>query len=121
MPTNYLTRLEPRARSAGLEQGVAARVYDPLWLLARQWQMGELRGEDAGTPIGITLAAESADLAWWRAAGQRRFAAYDVNRQPLETLVEAQPLRATAWTARMRVDTGREFATLLGEAGAEAY
>src|SRR4051812_42802910 len=42
------TRLEPRARDNGLEQGLQARVADPLWLLARQRTFGEFTGEDAG-------------------------------------------------------------------------
>jgi hypothetical protein len=121
MPTNYLTRLEPRPRSAGLETGVSARVYDPLWMLGRQWQFGELRGEDAGTPVGIELTAESAPVTQWKAASARGFSAYDVDTSPLEALVEAQPLRAPVWTARMRVDAGREFVQLLREAGLAGY
>src|SRR3954453_24029464 len=48
------TRLEPRTRSEKLP-GLDARIADPLWLLGRQWQMGELQGEEAGTPVGATL------------------------------------------------------------------
>ena len=39
------TRIEPRCRSrAAVGQGLEARVADPLWMLARQWQMGEFIG-----------------------------------------------------------------------------
>ena len=31
--------------------GMAARLHDPLWLLARQWQVGEFQAEDGGTPV----------------------------------------------------------------------
>lgn len=41
-------RLEPRARDRDLRAGSEARIADPLWLLARQWQLGELAGVDAG-------------------------------------------------------------------------
>jgi hypothetical protein len=44
------SRLEPRSRSKNFAEGLAARVADPLWLLARQWQFGEFAGADAGVP-----------------------------------------------------------------------
>ena len=43
-------RLEPRCRTADMNAGLQARIYDPLWLLARQWQIGEFQGEDNGSP-----------------------------------------------------------------------
>ena len=51
------SRIEPRNVATNIDIGYAARVHDPLWLLARQWQVGEFQGEDAGTPI----------VARWRA------------------------------------------------------
>ena len=38
-------RLEPRGRDDDMTDAVHARVYDPLWMLARQWQMGEFQGD----------------------------------------------------------------------------
>ena len=46
-------RLEPRRRD-DMSEAVHARVYDPLWMLARQWQTGEFQGEDTGTPVPST-------------------------------------------------------------------
>jgi hypothetical protein len=37
-----------------------ARTHDPFWMLARQWQLGELTGSDAGSPI--VAAIESVDM-----------------------------------------------------------
>jgi hypothetical protein len=45
------TRLEPQSRGGNPSPGLEARMHDPLWLLARQWQFGEFHGEDAGTPL----------------------------------------------------------------------
>ena len=45
------TRLEPRCRDADLTTALQARTHDPLWFLARQWQLGEMLGDDAGSPI----------------------------------------------------------------------
>src|SRR5271156_4967317 len=52
------TRLEPSPRDASLKKSLQAQVRDPLWMLARQWQVGEFLGADAGTPIQATFAGE---------------------------------------------------------------
>ena len=36
------TRLEPHPRDGSMQRSLQAQVRDPLWLLARQWQLGEL-------------------------------------------------------------------------------
>lgn len=58
----HWNRLEGRPRSDDLTRSVRAEVRDPLWLLARQWQFGELAGDDAGTPIRAKLAAHVAHV-----------------------------------------------------------
>jgi len=55
-------RLEPRSRNAEMNTSLQARVYDPLWLLARQWQFGEFQGEDNGSPVMARSRVESARL-----------------------------------------------------------
>ena len=52
MSLGFHVRLEPRTRTADLTAGIAARVYDAAWMLARQWQTGELTGDDGGTEGG---------------------------------------------------------------------
>src|SRR5437762_13201178 len=39
-------RLEAGTRTGSISTGLQARIYDPLWLLARQWLVGEFQGED---------------------------------------------------------------------------
>jgi hypothetical protein len=57
------SRLEPDTQtgrpSLDLDEGVAARLADPLWLLGRQWQMGELAGEDAASPVTARITSSS--------------------------------------------------------------
>ena len=48
-------RLEPRVRGTDPAVGLRAAVHDPLWLLGRQWQMGELLGEDAAFPVAVRV------------------------------------------------------------------
>ena len=55
-------RLNPISRSSDFETAVAAEVHDPLWFLARQRQTGEMRGEDAGSPVFVRVAYRTAKL-----------------------------------------------------------
>ena len=61
------SRLEPQPRRGDITVGASAPVRDPMWLLARQWQVGEFAGHDGGNPI----------VARWRgvAAAPTRFVA----------------------------------------------
>jgi hypothetical protein len=91
--------LEPRSRKAEMNTTLQARIYDPLWLLARQWQFGEFEGEDNGSPIMAGWRGESARLTRYHAgaiAPNTRVTAqsYDVTRTPLETLVERETMPA---------------------------
>jgi len=53
------SRLEPVNLSSGdLAPGLEVRIADPLWLVGRQWQFEELRGEDGGSPIVAEVNAE---------------------------------------------------------------
>ncbi len=60
------TRLEPQPRDASMERSLQAQIRDPLWLLARQWQVGEFLGDDAGSPIHATIAAEMRTITTYR-------------------------------------------------------
>lgn len=120
--TTYF-RLEPDPLRPDVTVGATAPVHDPLWLLARQWQLGEFAAQDGGTPV----------VARWRgvAAEPTRFVAGPIppNTQlqapgfaalaaPLETLIEraGSPLPSSADTLaglRLGVDTGRLFLRLL--------
>jgi hypothetical protein len=56
-------RIEAMGRSVELDEALAARIADPLWLLARQWMVGEFQGDDAAQPVVAHLVAGSARLA----------------------------------------------------------
>lgn len=113
-------RLEPRTRADDLTPGLAAAVYDPAWLLARQWVMGEFDGENAGTPVLTRATIRVHALAQLELrAGQR--VRLDPAGAPLDMLIEREPaLSASEWTMRRRIDAGRELIQQLREAGLEA-
>lgn len=49
-------RLEGRPRTTDFDRALRVEVRDPLWMLTRQWQLGEFRGEDAGSPVTATYS-----------------------------------------------------------------
>ena len=102
--TTRWARLEPRSRDKSLAPGLEARVHDPLWLLGRQWQFGELNADgDLGSAIVAEVSAQVVPLARYRPGrvGRRRVVEpFDVGAQPLETLVEAEEVAARRVGAR---------------------
>jgi hypothetical protein len=52
-------RLEGRPRTHHFDRALQAEVRDAMWMLSRQWQLGEFVGDDAGSPI---LARACLDL-----------------------------------------------------------
>ena len=84
-------RIEPRARSQDLTEGLAARVHDPLWFLTRQWQMGEFAGRNTGSPVTFTVTSTTTPFDRYT-TGSEAARPYDGNT-PLETLVERETVR----------------------------
>src|SRR5207247_10473806 len=83
-------RLEGRPRTADFVRSMRAEVRDPLWMLARQWQLGEFQADDAGSPIETRLLVESRRLTRFRPGDA---AATDFDEAlPLEATVERRPL-----------------------------
>lgn len=105
---------EPLPRDQGVDDGLAARVADPLWLLCRQLQFGEFRGEDAGTVALVEIEAESHPLDTWRPAGETSWRPYDAAAEPLEELVEREP---PGPDPRLRLSGGLRWRRLLWDAG----
>jgi hypothetical protein len=116
------TRLEPRSRNAEMNTSLQARVYDPLWLLARQWQLGEFQGEDNGSPILARWRGEAAPLSRFHSgaiAPETRVDAppYD-DSLPLETMVERETVLAGNQASkpenlRSRAEAGQHFLRML--------
>ena len=116
-------RLEPRSRDAEMKDSLQARIYDPLWLLARQWQLGEFQGEDNGSPVMARWRGEAAPITRFHAGAIKPNtpvdgARYDV-RAPLETVVEREIVRPSADVSaspqklRLAAEAGQHFLRLL--------
>jgi hypothetical protein len=107
-------RLEPRVRGADPATGLRAAVHDPLWLLGRQWQVGELLGEDAASPVAVRVETAEDRLSRWRPASGVADD-YDPSATPLEVLVEGEP--PVTPTLRHRLDAWTRLVELLEDAG----
>src|SRR3954447_15369992 len=76
-------RLEGRPRADKFDRALRAEVRDPLWMLTRQWQMGEFRGDAAGSPIAAKVRVATTRLRKYQAAGG-----------PVESFDDNTPLEA---------------------------
>ena len=114
------SRLEPNPRVAAMEETLKARIYDPLWMLARQWQLGEFEGEDNGSPVTVSLQGEASQLTRFAPGslanspvqGER----FDPTDIPLEVLVErerARPHPNAIEKLRFAAEAGQHFLRML--------
>ena len=101
-------------RRTFIEESQAARVHDPLWLLARQYQFGEFQGEDAASPFYVEFGAVCSPIHGWRPAGASEFYDYDRMAAPLDATFSTEPFASDAATA---VELGQYFESLLDEQG----
>lgn len=124
VPTITLwNRLEGRPRRHDFERALRAEVRDPLWMLTKQWQMGEFQGDDAGSPVVAKVHIETTELTKYRPASHPPQAFDD--DVPLEAKVEQRPLPMSMGAQPMafdlRVAIGRRWLKLIAgiEAGLE--
>jgi len=83
-------RVEARPRSQTFDRALQAEIRDALWMLTKQWQMGEFRGSDAGSPVFAKALLSTTRLTKYRPAGG---AAQPFDSSiPLETKVERRPV-----------------------------
>ena len=83
-------RLEGRPRAENCERALKAEVRDPLWMLSRQWQMGEFQGEDAASAILAKVHINTTSLTKYQ-PGEGDAMQFDV-AVPLEVKVENQKI-----------------------------
>jgi hypothetical protein len=116
-------RLEGRPRTRDFERALRAEVRDALWMLSKQWQMGEFRGSDAGSPAFATVQAQTSALDRYRPGAHLvRVLGADV---PIEATVEQRsvPLvrdgQPIAFDVRLAM--GRHWLALTKAIGGGAY
>ncbi len=111
-------RIEPLPVASAIDAGLRAEIADPLWLLARQRQFGEFRGEDCGSPVQARLVIDSARLSRYHAGRPGSGAAgraidYDDASLPLEALAERERARGAPGDGGLAYEAGLHFLRLL--------
>ncbi len=125
-----MVRLEPDSTTGDPAPGAEARLADPAWMLGRQWQLGELTGEDAGTVVSVRVHSQALPIAAWApldagtdALGTATDPLAGVQWRPwhesalLEELVQDVPALAMGAGLRQRAESGAQLVDLLTDAG----
>ena len=100
-------RIEGRPRTVDLQRALRTEVRDALWMLTRQWQVGEFVGEDAGSPVFAKLHVATTRLTRFQ-AGSASARDFDV-ALPLETQIERQPLQLSVGRDKIGLDLRLAF------------
>lgn len=108
-------RLETRTRMYDVTDALRFRVHDPLWLLSRQWQMGEFRGNDAGTAMSVRAWVRTMLIDKYQIGKEGRMTIQPFTNRPLEWNVEGIDREITPLA---RVESAIYFMDLLEEAAA---
>lgn len=112
-------RLEARPRTHDFDRALKAEVRDALWMLTKQWQMGEFLGDDAGSAVSSKVYMEKTMLTKYQ-PGQHAAEAFD-DSVPLEAKVERRPIPFAAGDLEIALDVrlimGRYWARLLTKHG----
>ena len=115
-------RLHPQSTDETLATSVQGRIHDPLWLLGRQWQFGELRHDGGATPVDVRVEGTTAPLARLRGGGADvTSGAASVIKPadtPLEALVERESVPEGGLdNLRLRSESGLHLLRMLRRAG----
>lgn len=103
-------RLEGCPRSESFDRSLRAEIRDPLWMIARQWQVGEYAATDGGTPV---LARVTTEIETVAAFDDARGTTTDAELEiPLETRVERE---SAPRDVRFSVQLGQHWLNLLEE------
>lgn len=112
-------RLEARPRTHDFDRALRAEVRDALWMLTKQWQMGEFKGDDAGSLVSSKMYIEKTMLTKYKPAEHPAETLDD--KVPLEAKVEQRPIPFLAGDLEIALDLrlvmGRQWAKLLNKNG----
>lgn len=101
-PFRAWNRLEPVPRKAEFDKVLECGVHDALWMLTRQWQFGEFKGEDAGSAILAKVLMQTSSIT--RSKQGNGASQKWSDSQPLEKTVEGM-----AWKPDLKVKLEAAF------------
>ena len=113
----FWNRLEGRPRTDNFDRALSVEIRDPLWMLTRQWQLGEFQADDAGSPILAKIRMHTSRLTEYQPGEHAARPLRD--DVPLEAVVEQQPLPLQAAGHPMSLDLrllmGRHWLKMLAK------
>ena len=120
--TRY-NRLESRPRTDNFVRALRAEVRDALWMLCKQWQLGEFDADDAGSPVSAKLHVDAQPITKYQPFGGD---VVDFDRStPLETTVERRPITLAMGgrplSLDLRVQMGRRWLKMIPATAADAF
>ncbi|MFF7122093.1 hypothetical protein [Streptomyces sp. NPDC008240] len=111
-------RLEGRPRTTDFDRALRVEVRDALWMLTRQWQLGEFHGTDGGSPVTATYSVAATRPGRFRPAAEHTSVEDLKDDRPLEAIAERRPLPFAAGTEPLALDLrlaiGRRWLKLVG-------
>jgi|688.fasta_scaffold77074_2 hypothetical protein len=113
MSLGHLTRLMPDPY-VDPDRALGARLHDAAWLLARQWQLGELAAMDAGSPVGVRHQSTIGRIEAVTLDEGSSWQPYQPSARPLGAVVEAVPAPDSR---ELRLRTGQQLVRALRRAG----
>ena len=110
--TDAFNQIAPRPRdNQQFDKVFRTEIHDPLFMLARQWQMGEFEFEDTGSAIFAKIAMDLTRLSKIKTNG---VAEDYVDSIPLETRIERQVMK---YSLKEKVRLGEQWMKMLNVAG----
>jgi hypothetical protein len=116
--SNYRLEVDPRGET--YDEALSARVADPLWMLARQWQFREFDGEDAGSPVQASYQLAGVPVIGYAPGSDplaQAFTEFQAGDLPLEARVEAEALLREGAHPRANAEAGQMLVRYAAAAG----
>lgn len=105
-------RILPSTDNEDVADALRCEIHDPLWLLARQWQLGEFQAEDAGMLASSHLAVQVTSPASYSNSREKSFPFS--KEMALDTVMES---RLPPFDLNRRIDSARKWRNMLIKAG----
>ncbi|WP_336514562.1 hypothetical protein [Pollutibacter soli] len=109
----FWQKIKPSAEITDVAEALRCEIYDPLWMIGRQWQVGEFRAEDAGTAAFAAVDSISfyPDSIYGINNGSTKLKpALDV---PMNTTIETVPM---LFTLHIRIEAAKKWKSMLASA-----
>ncbi len=111
LPYTPQFRIEGRSRNPNNTDALSMRTADPLWMLGRQWQFGEFKGEDNGSPIQVKTFYRKEQAEAYSKTKDENAERHALNGIPLEAMIESIPIQVLDLKSRVRI--GQQYERLI--------